>query len=340
MGIFSGGGVFAGGKNFLFGSGAPGKATNQINLANELALLTRNRGFNDVTQSQLDLIEGQRTGAPDTRTDGQILIEVAEELGDSQQFIDEVKAWVAAGEPPGFGGEGFRKAVANRLPQIAGRRQNARDPSTGFGQFRQPVIEGGSIAGVDRRIGEITDTESFKNLRDERTRALQGQLAASGLQRSGAGFQSIADLTAAQAFDIENKLFGRDKELFGIALGAQGNIDNIRLARATNQANLQLSSGRAEAQGTIGTAQEAGQNFANLINTVLGAISGGGQGPEQSVPSLEESQSLGSQFDQFKNEDGQFFSTGNIGEPSRFGGQNISSGGGFSSLRNSEGAFF
>ena len=61
------------------------------------------------------------------------------------------------------------------------------------GARQLPSLEAGAtLGGLDEVLGQIFGSENFQNLRNERTSAVQGQLAAGGLTRSGTALQEAA----------------------------------------------------------------------------------------------------------------------------------------------------
>jgi len=133
------------------------------------------------------------------------------------------------------------------------------------------LTQGASIGGLDERLREIFSSESFQSLIGERTEAVEGQLSAGGLSRSGTAIQEAANIPTSLGFDIENLLTGRSQTLAGSgqnaavglgALGAQtsGRIGASLAGRGQDTASGILADQQAEAQGT--------QNALNLAATV------------------------------------------------------------------------
>jgi len=138
-----------------------------------------------------------------------------------------------------FGG-GKAAAAADNAAQLARFQANLAEEQLG-GEFERvqgqfdPFIQAGAqglqgqqqgatIGGFDERLGDIFGSQNFQNLVGERTRAVQGQLAAGGLTRSGTALEEIANVPTELGFGIENQLFGRQQGLAGQGLTAAGNL--------------------------------------------------------------------------------------------------------------------
>jgi len=114
-----------------------------------------------------------------------------------------------------------RGIIQEQRPQLRadiGRQRGLTE--AGFAPFieagtgaLQDVQRGTTVAGLDQRIAEILGTETFQGLRQQRTEDVRGQLAAGGLSRSGLGLEEIANISPDLAFQIENQLFGRARDL-------------------------------------------------------------------------------------------------------------------------------
>lgn len=107
------------------------------------------------------------------------------------------------------------------------------------------LISGQTAGGLDARLAEIFDSDIFGSLVDERTRAVQNQLAAGGLTRSGTALQEAARVPTDIGLGIENQLFGRQSGLLsGLAGGG--------LQAALGVGGLGGSIGGAPGQGGAG----------------------------------------------------------------------------------------
>lgn len=123
------------------------------------------------------------------------------------------------------------------------------------------VIQGTTAGGLEERLGQIFGTDVFKNLVGERTRAVEGQLGAGGLTRSGTAIKQAAAIPTDIGLALESLLSGRAQSLagqgqsatFGQAqLGAQtsGSIANILSQQGQNIASGILADQQASAAGT------------------------------------------------------------------------------------------
>jgi gas vesicle protein len=162
---------------------------------------------------------------------------------------------------------------------------------------------------LDRRLGQIFGSESFQNLRDERTRALEGQLASSGLRRSGTALQEAANIPTGLGFEIEQLLTGRKEALANVNPSAANATATTNLAQfggqvSGNISNLLQSTGAAQSSGILADQQSraagAQSTASNIISgatlgsaipgvgTVAGGIAGGVAGLFFSDPALKE----------------------------------------------------
>lgn len=106
----------------------------------------------------------------------------------------------------------------------------------------------------------------------ERTDAVRGQLGATGLSRSGAGVQAIADIPTQLGLQIEQLLSGRQESLSNLGIGAATTSAGLGQQYGQNVLNTQTGIGQAQAQGILGSAQaQAGftQGVGNLLGSFL-----------------------------------------------------------------------
>ena len=151
------------------------------------------------------------------------------------------------GEALGFGGAGKRAAAQQIAEQKKGQRKAERriQPFFQAGVDQLGALEEGTTPeGLDARLGRIFDTESFGRLLEERTRAVQGGLAAGGLTRSGAAIEELSAVPTDLGFQIEQLLTGRSAGLVDQGFQAAGGLSNI----ATRGGEFR---GTTRAQGTL-----------------------------------------------------------------------------------------
>ena len=95
------------------------------------------------------------------------------------------------------------------------------DPYAEAGQQGLTGLQQGStIGGLDQRINEIMGGDAFRGLVDERQRGLQGQLASSGLRRSGTALNEAAAIPLDVALGLEGTFTGRQSSLAGMGMQA------------------------------------------------------------------------------------------------------------------------
>lgn len=140
-------------------------------------------------------------------------------------------------------------------------------PFAAAGELALPeVIQGISAGGLGERLSEIFGTDVFEDLVGERTRAVEGQLAAGGLTRSGTAISEAAAIPTDIGLALESLLTGRATDL---AFGAQG----AGAQTSANIANLLTRQGADVASGILTDAQAraaGGQNLVNLATTAAG----------------------------------------------------------------------
>jgi hypothetical protein len=142
----------------------------------------------------------------------------------------------------------------------------------GIGSLGQ-VVQGTTPTGLDERLGEIFGTETFQNLVGERQRAVEGQLGAAGLTRSGTALQEAANIPTDIGLAIEGLLSNRAANLAGTGQTAALGGAQLGAGASTNIANLLQQQGQNVASGilTDAQAQAAGaQNLVNLTTTAAG----------------------------------------------------------------------
>ena len=178
-------------------------------------------------------------------------------------------------------------ALANELAQkeIQGQFESTQgllQPFISAGTQALPQVQQGTTAGgIDERLGEIFGGGAFQNLVGERTRAVQGQLSAAGLDRSGGALLEAARVPTELGFGLENLIQGRATGLAGQGLSTSLNLGQFGAQKSANIANLISGTGQAQASGILGTeqARAAGQkNLQDTIFKIIGSFAGGGLG--------------------------------------------------------------
>lgn len=171
----------------------------------------------------------------------------------------------------GGGGDKFTQAGAiQALAQLQGAGvesaaiQQAIDQIQSFGGFDpfasaggqafQDFQSGSTIGGFGRNLDEIMQGDTFRGLVDERTRALENQLSASGLTRSGL-VSEFGNIPQNAALDIESLLSGRQQSAAGIGLqatGQQADLQTIISQLLSNQGNVRAGGITGAAEATAG----------------------------------------------------------------------------------------
>jgi len=157
------------------------------------------------------------------------------------------------------------------IRELLGQTRGDIDPFVQAGQ--------GAISGLqelftpgrlDSDLGQIFGLDAFQNLRDERTRATQGQLAAGGLTRSGRALTDISNIPTELGFNIENLLTGRNLQNLN-TLFQGGRQSATDLGGFTTAAGGQIGQLRGGQAGLENQAQIAAQQRqADLFNELIG----------------------------------------------------------------------
>lgn len=112
---------------------------------------------------------------------------------------------------------------------------------------------------------------AFRALVDERQRAVQGQLSAGGLTRSGTALQEAARIPTDLGFQIEQLLSGRTSALAGSGQNAAAQLGAFGSQASGGVASLLQQTGSAAASGILADQQAsaaAGQNILNTAATI------------------------------------------------------------------------
>ncbi|MEH6525913.1 MAG: tail fiber domain-containing protein [Sneathiella sp.] len=141
-------------------------------------------------------------------------------------------------------------------------------PNIAAGQEALPGLQqGATVEGLDARLDEIFNSDIFGSLVEERTQAVEGQLAAGGLMRSGAGVEAAAAVPQDIGLALEALLSGRESELVGsgqnaaLGLGAIGNQSSGQIADYLG------ASGRARSAGIVTDAQSEAAKRQGAVTT-------------------------------------------------------------------------
>lgn len=164
---------------------------------------------------------------------------------------------------------GFNEQAISFLKNQLKKTTSRLAPFFRAGKNQVGALEQGATAGgLDARLAEIFNTDTFGALNDERTRAVQGQLSAGGLTRSGTALQEIADVPTRLALQIEELLTGRSRGLANTGLNAANALGGFGANAGSVIAQLLSGSGEAQASGILADEQSSGFGGQNILNTV------------------------------------------------------------------------
>ena len=161
----------------------------------------------------------------------------------------------------------FNAQAINELKRQFDVTQENLAPFQQVGTTAAPQFsEATTIQGLDRRIGEILDTDSFGSLLDARRREVENRDAATGQLRSGLGTQNAANLPTQLAFGIEGDLTSRLFDALRTGLGAATTTGQLGAQTSGSIASLLQDSGRAGVGGIITDAQSESQRAENFFD--------------------------------------------------------------------------
>lgn len=173
-------------------------------------------------------------------------------------------------------------SIAEMRRQFDTTQQNIA-PFLQAGQGAVPGVEAGAtVGGMDEMLAQIFNSDIFGSLVDERTRAVEGQLAAGGQMRSGLGLQEAARVPTDLGLMLEQMLNGRQTNLMNTGLSAATGLGQLGQNNSANIGNMLSQSGQAMSSGIITDQQAKAQGQQNMLNTAatIGSMfmSGGGGG--------------------------------------------------------------
>lgn len=178
----------------------------------------------------------------------------------------------AGGDAAGLQAQANLQGIEEIKRQFGITQENV-DPFIQAGQGALPDVQQGATAGgFGQRLQDIFSGGALDPLLEERTRAAQGQFAAGGLTRSGAGVRGVADISSQLGFDIEQLLFGRQQGLAGQGVNSALQLGSLGQGSAQGQANLFSNTGAARSSGSLLDAQTKAANIeqaGQVVGTVL-----------------------------------------------------------------------
>lgn len=181
--------------------------------------------------------------------------------------------------------EATREGLGELRRQFDLSRSDVKQSEALARQYIQPFFQQG-VGGLQRFVGSTTPEGLGANLGrifeggaldpliEERTRAVQGQLASTGLSRSGAALEEAARIPTELGLQVEQLLTGRSQDLANIGLGAATGTANISQGAGQSLAGLSQSFG----QGVLGAQQGIGETLGQGIIGRGQAQAGFGQG--------------------------------------------------------------
>lgn len=140
------------------------------------------------------------------------------------------------------------------------------------------VVQGITAGGLDERLAEIFGTGAFESLIGERTRAVEGQLAAGGLTRSGTAIQEAANIPTSLGLALEELLTGRATNLAASGQNAALGLGQLGAQTSGGIANLFAQQGQNLASGILTDAQARAGGISNLFSAATLGLTAGNVG--------------------------------------------------------------
>lgn len=194
---------------------------------------------------------------------------IFDSIGSALGFGDEAGAPGRAAEQQRLLNE---KAQAEIKAQL-GLTTERLEPFFQAGREQLPALTQGTTAGgFDERLGGIFDTDIFKSLVEERGRAVEGQLSAGGLTRSGTALQEAANVPTEIGLFLENLLTERSRGLAGIGQQTGVQLGQFGETASGRVANIFGKTGEAISSGILGGAEAGiaqGERQLSTIGTGL-----------------------------------------------------------------------
>lgn len=168
---------------------------------------------------------------------------------------------------------GISKGIKELRRQFDVTQENIA-PFLTAGTEALPELQRASTAkGLNERLMEIMSGERFSALSNERERAVRGQLAGAGLNRSGTALEAIAAVPTDIALALEQTLTGRLGNLVGSGQNAASNLGALGAQNAGSIASLFAQQGQNTGSGIISDAQAASAGIGSLLSGI-GSIAG------------------------------------------------------------------
>lgn len=131
------------------------------------------------------------------------------------------------------------QSAIDELKRQFGLVEEDVQPAIELGERQIPGVEqAATVGGLDEILGEIFNTDIFKNLVAERTRGVEGALSAGGLTRSGAAVKELSAIPQDIGLLLESLITGRKTDLFKTGLGASLDLGGLGIQGASAQAGV------------------------------------------------------------------------------------------------------
>ena len=163
-----------------------------------------------------------------------------------------------------------------KMLEMLGITQDRFQPIVDDGLGNMPAVnQAGTVQGLDARLGEIFGSNAFASLQDQRMRAVQHQLNQSGMTRSDAGLQQVANVPTELGFAIEEALYGRQADMMGMGYQAASDLSGLENSVVANIANIRAGHAANAMNERIASQQRSAERRSQNTSTALTLLSMG-----------------------------------------------------------------
>ena len=128
------------------------------------------------------------------------------------------------------------------------------------------LAQASTTGGLEQRLAELANTDIFRTLSEERTRAVQNQLSAGGQTRSGTGLLEAGRVPTDILLFLEQLTGNRLANLAGSGQNAAIGLGSLGAQNAGNIAGLTQDIGRARGAGLIVDQQADAARTGQFLN--------------------------------------------------------------------------
>ncbi len=180
-----------------------------------------------------------------------------------------------AGDAGGNAAQSARAISQEGIDEIRkqlGLVQGNVQPFVEAGQRQIPGVErAASVQGLDEILGEIFQTDTFRNLVSERRQGVEGALSSGGFSRSGRAIDELSAVPQDIGLLIENLISGRQSSLAAGGQSAALNLGGLGLQGAANIGGITTGASNQAFQGLSSDRLRQAESQNDLISGLFGA---------------------------------------------------------------------